>query len=48
MKKVEKAKVEQVVEPEHGDRGEVGLGDPQHGQANDAAHQEGEEGPMVE
>ena len=48
VEEVNEGKVEKVVEPEHGDRGEVGLGDPQHGQANDAAHQEGEEGPVVE
>ena len=48
MKKVEKAKVEQVVEPEHGDGGEEVLGKAEHGQGNDAAHDEGEQGPVVE
>ena len=48
MKKVDKPKVEQVVEPEHGDGGEEVLGKPEHGQRNEAAHQEGEHGPVVE
>ena len=48
MEKVDKAKVEKVADPEHGDRGEEGLGDPEHGQGDDAAHQEGEQGPLVE
>ena len=48
MKKVDEAKVEKVVEPEHGDRGEDVLGKAEHGQGNDAAHQEGEQGPVVE
>ena len=48
MKKVDKAKVEKVVEPEHGDGGEEGPGNLEHGQGNDAGHQEGEQGPMVE
>ena len=48
MEKIDKAKVEKVVDPEHGDGGEEGLGDPEHGQGDDAAHQEGEQGPVVE
>ena len=48
MEKVDKAKVEEVVDPEHGDRGEEVLGKPEHGQRNEAAHQEGEQGPVVE
>ena len=48
MKKVDKAKVEEVVDPEHGDRGEEVLGKAEHGQRNEAAHQEGEQGPVVE
>ena len=48
MKKVDKPKVEQVVEPEHGDGGEEVLGKAEHGQGNDAAHDEGEQGPVVE
>ena len=48
MVKVDEAKVEKVVQPEHGDGGEEGLGDPEHGQGDDAAHQEGEQGPLVE
>ena len=48
MEKVDKAKVEKVVQPEHGDGGEEGLGDPEHGQGDDAAHQEGEQSPPVE
>ena len=48
MKEVDEGKIEKIVEPEHGDGGEEGLGDPDHGQSNDAAHQEGEQGPVVE
>ena len=48
MKKVDEAKVEKVVEPEHGDGGEEVLGKAEHGQGNDAAHEEGEQGPEVE
>ena len=48
MEKIDKAKVEKVVDPEHGYGGEEGLGDPEHGQGDDAAHQEGEQGPLVE
>ena len=47
MKKVDEAKVEKVVEPEHGDGSEDVLGKAEHGQGNDAAHQEGEQGPVV-
>ena len=47
MKKVDEAKVEKVVEPEHGDRGEDVLGKAEHGQGNDAAHKESEQGPVV-
>ena len=48
MKKVDEAKVEKVVEPEHGDGGEEVLGKAEHRQGNDAAHEEGEQGPVVE
>ena len=48
MKKVDEAKVEKVVEPEHGDGGEEVLGKPEHGQRYHAGHEEGEEGPVVE
>ena len=48
MKKVDKAKVEEVVDPEHGDRGEEVLGKPEHGQRYYAGHEEGEQGPVVE
>ena len=48
MKQVDEGKIEKTVEPEHGDGGEEGLGDPEHGQGNDAAHEEGEQGPVVE
>ena len=48
MKKVNEAKVEQVVEPEHGDGGEEVLGKPEHGQRYYAGHEEGEQGPVVE
>ena len=48
MKKVNKAKVEKVVNPEHGLGGEEGVGNLEHGHGNDAAHQQGEQGPIVE
>lgn len=48
MKEVDEGKIEKIVEPEHGDGGEEGIADPEHGQDNDAAHQEGEQGPVVE
>ena len=48
MEKIDKAKVEKVVDPEHRYRGKEGLCNPEHGQGNDAAHQEGEQGPLVE
>ena len=48
MVKVDEAKVEKVVQPEHGDGGEEGLGDPEHGQGDDAADEEGEDCPAVQ
>ena len=48
MEKVDEAKVEKVVDPEHGHGGEEGFGDPKHGQGDDAAHEEGEQGPVVQ
>ena len=48
MKDVNEGKVGEILQPEHGDGGEEGLGDPSHGQGDDAAHQEGEQGPAVE
>ena len=48
MIKVDKAKVGKVVEPVNGDGGEEILGNAEHGQRNDAAHQEGEESPVVD
>ena len=48
MKDVNEGKVGEILQPEHGDGGEEGLGDSSHGQGDDAAHQEGEQGPAVE
>ena len=48
MKEVDEGKIEKIVEPEHGDGGEEGLGDPKHGESYDAAHHESEQGPEVE
>ena len=48
MEDVNEGKVGEILQPEHGDGGEEGLGNPSHGQGDDAAHQEGEQGPAVE
>ena len=45
MKEVDEGKIEKIMEPEHGEKGLVG---PNHGYGNDPAHDEGEQGPMVE
>ena len=47
MEDVKEGKVEEILEPEHGDGGEERLGDSSHGQGDDAAHQEGEQSPLV-
>ena len=48
MEEVHECKVEEILEPEQGEGGEESLANPNHGQANDAAHQECEQGPVVE
>ena len=47
MKEVNEGKIEEIVKPKHVDGGEEGFSDPDHGQGNDAAHQESEQGPVV-
>ena len=48
MKEVVEEEVGEVVEPEHGGGGEEGLlRHSEHGQGDDEAHEEGEDGPAV-
>ena len=49
MEEVIEEEVGEVVEPEHGGGGEEGLLRlPEHGQGDDEAHEEGEDGPVVQ